>query len=208
MTKVKFNDKVTVHEIESRYCRDQKDANFENYQYYDKTETETETESNISVVPDYNENVTHIPGYFDTVCYKLYDEHKPSREEINATVEAEESVKLINTFIAFYKVHYGEENSFNMFQDLTEEQASNGDTNKCMETFQLHMDEYYNNCVSDALISIYDIDDPDYDFTLSKSYILTIKNKADKVCHTLLVLLKYITTINTDDWIIDVINTN
>jgi hypothetical protein len=204
MTKVKFNDKVTIHEIESRYSRNQ-DSNLKNYHYHKHNDI-TETESNISVIPDYNENI--IPGYFDTVCYKLYDEHKPSREEINATVEAEESVKLINTFVAFYKVHYGEENSFHMFQDLTEEQASNGDTNKCMETFQLHMDEYYNNCASDALISIYDIDDPDYDFKLSKSYILTIKNKADKVCHTLLVLLKYITTINTDDWIIDVINTN
>lgn len=119
--------------------------------------------------------------------------------------ESDDLVTLINTFLQFYKIHYDEPSHYHMFQDIPESKTLNCNTNRCMEMFQKHIDEYQDNQSNDELITIYEVDDQEYNFHLSTNYILTINNKAEKVCHSLLALIKYITIINAQDWIIDVV---
>jgi len=173
-------------------------------------------------------------SYFDQVCSGTYNNtiksNKDGKEDENEK-EAEDMITLINTFLKFYKVHYENENCSNngssnngdsdsgdnkvndnvnespyyMFQGI-KESDSIGSTNRCIEMFQKYIDEYYENRDDDYFSSIFEIDDMEFNFTKKKSYILNINNKADKVSHTLLVLLKYVATIDVQDWIIDIIS--
>lgn len=176
---VSFADSVTIHEIDKESFNQEKPS-----YYFDSTY--------------YNASDSNIAPTEDLLQTEDQEDDEPG--------EAEELVSLINIFLRFYKVHYDESPEFNMFQNIPEDDPIN--TNKCIEMFQKHIDEYQDNLKDEKLIVIYDFDDEEYDFHAGINYVLTIKNKAEKLSHTLLALLKYITMINENDWIIDVIKTN
>lgn len=165
-------------------------------------------DDNVTIHSIKNEN-TNDSSYFDSLYYTRKGELKntesnyETEEIIKDDKRADETVNLINTFLKFYKIHYDEELSYHMFKDINPEDETN--TNRCIEMFQKYIDEYQNNSTDDRLVTIYEIDDLEYDFHLKINYVLTIKNKASKVCHSLLVLIKYIISINESDWIIDIV---
>lgn len=147
-------------------------------------------------------------GYFDTIINGAYGDNTEEYYNDETYKEAEEKVNLLNTFIKFYQMYYGEQKQYHMFEGIKIDDACS--TNKCTEVLQKHIDELYTNSTRDEMICLYDHDDADFfnNDIYSDIYTLTIGDDMSKICRSLLPLLQYINDNGISDWIIDVIKTN
>lgn len=111
-----------------------------------------------------------------------------------------EKVDLINTFMKFYKRHYGHPYNTNMFENIDYQDHTS--TNHCMEMMQKYIDEYYKNCKNEDLITIFAPElMPKYNNTI---YVLTKKNNEKLLCMSLLPLLEYARSLQ-EEWRVDII---
>lgn len=158
------------------------------------------------IEPDANDNTNE-----DTS-----NEDMDNKDIVNGDVNNEDTddpnFNILNTYLKFYKRHYGKPYHFDMFNDFNYDEPYG--TNHCMETLQKHIDEYYNNArLDESYVTIYDnissgnIDKGKIIYVLTLTHIDTDKKNEvneTKMCMTLLPLLRYVGN-KLQYWKIDVI---
>ncbi len=112
------------------------------------------------------------------------------------TKDQEENVQFLNVFMCYYKHLFNKDNNTNMFHDV--DYGLDNSTNRCMEFLytEMHKYEEHEDNGRDDQITIYEpcsvnLDEQD------ELYVLMVDNKQNKMCHTLLPLIKYVSTL---DW--------
>lgn len=118
--------------------------------------------------------------------------------------EQDDNVNFFNVFMCYYKNLFGKEKNINMFHDI--DYSKDNSTNRCMEFFysELHKYQEHENNGREEEITIYEPDSVDLD-KCDELYVLMIDNEQNKMCQTLLPLIKYVSTLDwlTMTWRID-----
>jgi hypothetical protein len=115
--------------------------------------------------------------------------------------KSQNGIHFLNVFLCYYKQLFNKDSNVNMFHNVDNSEDLNS-TNRCMEMLFDEMEKYKLREENDELIMLSNPEDLNPDEIkideCDELYVLTINNKEDKICQTLLPLLMYISSM--DEW--------
>lgn len=119
--------------------------------------------------------------------YYLDEEEKEFQEDLN----------FLNIYLWYFKHLFNQKKSMHMFEGINYEKDDS--TNRCLELLYEEVEKYKEAKDDITKITLYNPDEININ-NCQELYVLIINNEHKKVCQTLIPLIRYLATDETNKW--------